>query len=163
MKDLFTEQLRDRFDAARQQNEFLPKLLSRISDDGLRKLIDVAILNNRDQLEELPNIFDAMERSPEGETCEGTKALIHEAMEIISRSIDEEIIDVAIAVAVQHIVHHDISGFRTCRTYAHELGMQHIAKTLDKMHGDCVEVDDALNKIVMESIGERAVHPITDY
>lgn len=163
LKDLFTEQLRDRYDAAKQQNEFLPKLLKRITDHELKNIISTVVLNNREHMHELPEIFDAIERNAEGETCEGTKALIHEAMEVISRSVDEEIIDVGIAVAVQHIKHHDISGYRTCRTYALELGMPNIAETLDKMHGDAQYCDEALNKILIESLGEKALHPITEY
>ncbi|MCZ4408330.1 DUF892 family protein [Cryomorphaceae bacterium 1068] len=163
LRDLFTEQLRDRFDAAKQQDQFLPKLINRITDHELKNIISTIVLNNREHLKELPEIFDAIERSAEGETCEGTQALIHEAMEVISRSVDEEIIDVGIAVAVQHIKHHDISGYRTCRTYALELGMPHIAETLDQMHGDAQGSDEALNKILIESLGEKAVHPITEY
>jgi ferritin-like metal-binding protein YciE len=162
LKDLFTEQLRDRFDAAKQQDEFLPKLLNRITDQELKNIISTVVVNNREHLEELPRIFDAIERTADGETCEGTKALIHEAMEVISRSVDEEIIDVGIAVAVQHIKHHDISGYRTCRIYAQELGMPTIAETLDKMHGDAQACDDALIKVLIESLGEKAVHPITE-
>lgn len=162
LKDLFTEQLRDRLDAARQQDEFLPKLLNRVTDEDLKGSISNLIVSNREHLEELPIIFDALERTPDGETCEGTKALIHEAMEVISRSVDEEILDVAIAVAVQHINHHDIAGYRTCCTYAQELGMPNIAQALDQMHADAVESDEALNKILIESIGEKAVHPITE-
>jgi len=162
LKDLFTEQLRDRYDSAKQQDVFLPKLLNRITDYELKNIVSTVILNNRDHLRELPEIFDAIERSSDGETCEGTAALIHEAMEVISRSVDEEIIDVGIAVAVQHIKHHDISGYRTCRTYAQELGMPNIAETLDKMHSDAQGGDDALNKILIESLGEKAVHPITE-
>lgn len=163
LKDLFTEQLRDRYDAAKQQDVFLPKLLNRITDQGLKKIISSVVLNNREHMQELPEIFDAIERTADGETCEGTQALIHEAMEVISRSVDEEIIDVGIAVAVQHIKHHDISGYRTCRTYALELGMPHIAETLDKMHGDAQSCDEALNKILIETLGEKALHPITEY
>jgi ferritin-like metal-binding protein YciE len=163
LRDLFTEQLRDRFDAAKQQDQFLPKLMNRITDHELKNIISTIVLNNREHLQEIPEIFEAIERSAEGETCEGTEALIHEAMEVISRSVDEEIIDVGIAVAVQHIKHHDISGYRTCRTYALELGMPHIAETLDQMHGDVQGSDEALNKILIESLGEKAVHPITDY
>jgi ferritin-like metal-binding protein YciE len=163
LQDLFTEQLRDRYDAAKQQDEFLPKLLNRITDHGLKEIISNIILNNREHLHELPEIFDAMERSKDGEFCEGTAALIHEAMEVISRSVDEEIMDVGIAVAVQHIKHHDISGYRTCTTYAQELGMPNIAKALDRMHGDAQNADEALNKILIESLGEKAVHPITEF
>lgn len=162
LRDLFIEQLRDRFDAAKQQDVFLPKLLNRITDHELKNIISNIVLNNREHLKEIPEIFEAMEQHVEGESCEGTKALIHEAMEVISRSVDEEIIDVGIAVAVQHIKHHDISGYRTCRTYALELGMQHIAQTLDTMHGDAQASDEALNKILIESLGEKAVHPITE-
>jgi ferritin-like metal-binding protein YciE len=163
LQDLFTEQLRDRYDAAKQQHEFLPKLLKRITDGELREIVSNVILNNKEHLSEIPEIFEALERSPEGETCEGTSALIHEAMEVVSRSVDEEILDVGIAVAVQHIKHHDISGYRTCRTYAQELGMPNIAETLDRMHGEAQNSDDALNKILVESLGEKAVNPITEF
>lgn len=163
LQDLFTEQLRDRYDSAKQQEEFLPKLLNRVTDHGLKELVSTVILNNREHLNELPEIFDALERSKEGEVCEGTAALIHEAMEVISRSMDEEIMDVGIAVAVQHIKHHDISGYRTCRTYAQELGMPHIAEALDRMHSDARNSDEALSKILIDTLGEKAMHPITNF
>jgi len=162
LKDLLTEQLRDRFDAAKQQDVFLPKLLNRVTDEGLRNAIANLILTNKEHLKEIPEIFDALERSADGETCEGTRALIHEAMEVISRSVDEEILDVAIAVAVQHINHHDIAGYRTCKTYARELGMPHIAEALDRMHRDAEESDESMNNLLIDALGERAVHPITD-
>ncbi|MEM8895262.1 MAG: DUF892 family protein [Bacteroidota bacterium] len=162
LEDLFTEQLRDRFDAAKQQDNFLPKLLNRITDEGLKQIISNVVMTNREHLNELPEIFEAIQRSADGETCEGTKALIHEAMEVISRSVDEEIIDVGIAVAVQHIKHHDIAGYRTCRVYAQELGMQNIALALDQMYRDAKNCDEALSTILIDSLGEKAVHPITE-
>ena len=63
---------------------------------------------------------------------------------------------------MQHIKQHDFSGFRTCKTYAQELGMQNIAQALDKMHRDATNCDEALSNILIEWLGEKAVHPFTD-
>jgi hypothetical protein len=41
--------------------------------------------------------------------------------------------------------------------------MPHIAETLDKMHGDAQSCDEALNKILIETLGEKALNPITEY
>jgi len=160
LKDLFIEQLRDRYDSANRQLGFFPTLLKEAKTPELRKVIEELQKKTRYHLETLENIFLELDADIGGEGCEATRGLIHEATEIISRSTDLQVREAGIAVSIQHLNHHDISGFGTCQAYAKTLGYKKIMETVGHMLNDEKNIDRELTNISTHSLNEEAMNPI---
>lgn len=152
LKGLFVEQLRDRYDAARQQADMYPKLLEASTHPGLQKIITEDIDANKDHLEKLDAVFAKLGENPGGEECEGTKGLIYEANELLEYAGTDVVLNAGIAVSVQHINHHDIAGYSSCILYANATGEKEMAETLNAMLDDEKTTHEALNTLALELI-----------
>lgn len=160
LNDLFVEQLRDRYDSANRQLAFFPTLLKEAKNPELRQIIEWLQKKTRSHLEMLDNIFLELDTDIGGEGCEATRGLIHEATEIISRSTDLQVREAGIAVSIQHLNHHDISGFGTCQAYAKTLGYKKITDTIHEMLTDEKQIDQRLSQISTTVLNEQAMNPI---
>ncbi|MEM6842278.1 MAG: DUF892 family protein [Bacteroidota bacterium] len=154
-KDLFLEQLRDRYDAAKQQAEMYPKLQQATTSPTLRRIIQEDIASNQSHLEKLAELFTTMGEQPDGEQCEGTQGLIHEAHELLDYTKSGSIRDVGIAMSVQHINHHDIAGYSGCIVYAEAHGDSEIAQILQQMLDEEVTTDELLKDIITQIVQEH--------
>lgn len=144
LRGLFLEQLRDRFDAAKQQAKAYPQLHEAVSDSTLAKLIAEDIEANSAHIDKLNKIFIQLGESPEGERCEGTQGLVHEASELLTYVESSEVLNLAIAVSIQHVNHHDIAGYRSCQIFASAIGESQISQALGDMLADEQSTDKAL-------------------
>ncbi len=151
-EDLFLEQLRDRYDAAKQQAEMYPKLQQATTSSTLQRIIQEDIASNQSHLEKLAELFTTMGEQPDGEQCEGTQGLIHEAHELLDYTQSGNIRDVGIAMSVQHINHHDIAGYSGCLVYAKANKNQKMVQVLQQMLDEEKATDEALKKIVAQII-----------
>jgi len=146
--DLFVDQLRDRYDAAKQQAAMYPKLADAASHSDLKAIINQDTEANNSHQQKLEEIFAKLSEKPEGERCEGTQGLIQEATDLLDDTNSGKVLDVGIAVSVQHINHHDIAGYNSCILYAKAHGMEGIVGTLNEMLEDEKSTDEALNKLI---------------
>ncbi|MEM9673180.1 MAG: ferritin-like domain-containing protein [Cyclobacteriaceae bacterium] len=155
-QDLYLEQLRDRYDAAKQQAETYPKLEQAASDPTLKSIIQDDIASNQSHLDKLAQLFDKMGEQPEGEQCEGTQGLIHEADELLSYTSSGNVQDAGIAMSIQHINHHDIAGYNSCVMYANANHDTETAAVLQQMLDEEMATDESLKKLIAQIIPEPA-------
>lgn len=154
LKELFLEQLRDRYDAAKQQAVAYPQLHQAVTNAQLADLIAADIEANTDHVKNLEKVFAQLNASPEGEKCEGTQGLVHEANELLTYVTPEGVLDLAIAVSIQHVNHHDIAGYRSCQIFAQTLGETEVADKLAKMLEDERATDTKLNDMVKNLLAQ---------
>lgn len=150
LKTLLIEQLRDRYDAAKQQQVAYPEMVVAATNSKLAELIQEDIDANQNHVLNLEKIFADLGESAQGEQCEGTQGLIHEANELLSYVNDPTILDIAIATSIQHINHHDIAGYRSCQIFAEKLNQPTIAQQLAVMLADERSTDKKLEVVMQE-------------
>lgn len=148
LKTLLIEQLRDRYDAAKQQQVAYPEMVVAATNSQLAELIQEDIDANKNHVINLEKIFVELGESEQGEQCEGTQGLIHEANELLSYVEDTVILDIAIATSIQHINHHDIAGYRSCQIFAEKLNLPKIAEKLAVMLADERATDQKLEALM---------------
>lgn len=133
LNDLFVEQLRDRYDAAIQQETFYRLAIEKVHDHEMRQAIRNQQETSQDSKRLLENIFTILNEYPTGEKCEGTGGLIHEAWELNDRATNSDVRDCGLIVSMQHIKHHDIAGYGSCLAFARNLALDEVCDVLEKI------------------------------
>ncbi len=148
LEELFIDQLQDRYSAAQQQEEAFEKLYAACTHSGLRQILKDDIKANKGHLENLKRLLEQVGANPEGEYCEGTAGLVKEAIDTLDLFEKNEILDVAIAISVQHINHHDIAGYNGCALLAKKIGKPDLEPALKQMLEDEKKTDSVLNEFM---------------
>ncbi|MEM1319259.1 MAG: DUF892 family protein [Bacteroidota bacterium] len=152
LNDLFIEQLQDRYDAATQQALAFKQLAEACTAEELKLILQKDIEANQRHQQKLANIFSTLGEDPNGEQCEGTAGLIHEAHELVGYTENSEIVNQGIAISIQHINHHDIAGYNSCMLFAQALGKSQIQAELSQMLEDEKRTDVSLNEFIARSL-----------
>lgn len=128
--DLLLEQLRDLYDGEQQQLDVLPELDELADSFELEEIIEYHRKETLRQLERLEEIFRKLKEKPAGESCDGIKGLVMEALKLAKRCKNPEVCDAAIITSLQHINHYEIAGYGTAIAYAKQLGRHDIGELL---------------------------------
>lgn len=155
IRQLFLEQLRDRYDSETQQVEALPRMLQKATSVQLKHVIHMSMEHSQKHLKRLEHIFKGMGENPVGELCEGTIGLLHEAWELMKRAASPDIMDAAIITSIQHIHNNDIAGYQTLLMYARYMDDYELTKLLRSMLDDELKTDDFLTEMVEEIIAKH--------
>lgn len=157
LKGLFIEQLKEQYDGERQQLEAFPKLRERTSNKALQQSIDHHIGKTKKQMQQLEHVFSLLSRNLHGEENKGVKGLIEEAIELVTRCVNEEVRDAGIITSIQHLNHHNIASYGTLCIYAKELGMDEIKQLLGKSLTEEKLTDQGLSNLAEISINLKAI------
>ena len=88
--------------------------------------LTLAFENHLDQtkvhVERLEEIFEGLDETPKGKTCQAMKGLVEEGSEILGEDGEESVLDAGIIAAAQKVEHYDIASYGTFRTFAQLLG-----------------------------------------
>ncbi len=161
LRDLFVEQLRDRYDAETQKSEAFLKLHAKAQSTALKQAVSMCVSHAKDHAKKVERLLNTLHEDPVGEICEGTVGLINEAWELLARCIDREISDAAIITSIQHIHHHGIAGYGTLCAFANAMRMEEAARVLHDILDDEKGLDRLLSELAADSINNRAVHPMS--
>jgi ferritin-like metal-binding protein YciE len=156
LRDLYVEQLKDLYSAEKQLVDALPKIADAASAPELKNAFREHLSQTRQHVERLEKIFQSLNESPKGETCEGMKGLIKEGEEMIKMKGQPEVIDAGLIAAAQRVEHYEIAGYGTVRTYAELLGEQEAVRLLERTLQEEEETDEKLTEIAESRINEEA-------
>ena len=154
IRELFIDQLQDRYSAALQQAEAFEKLHAACTHSDLREVLKNDIDANKDHLQHLKTILEEFNANPEGEYCEGTAGLVKEAIDTLDIFEKGDVLDIAIAISVQHINHHDIAGYNGCKILARYLRLTEVHKTVVEMLNDEEKTDALLSGFIDRVVSE---------
>lgn len=152
LQELFIDQLQDRYSAAQQQKKAFEKLLNATKNQKLQQILKDDIIANKSHLNTLKNILKDLNANPEGEYCEGTAGLVKEAIDTLHLFEANEVLDVAIAISIQHINHHDIAGYNSCTVLAKQMNDKSLTTTLQNMLEDEKKTDRTLTSFMEEVV-----------
>ena len=130
LQDLYTEQLRDLYNAENQLVKALPKMAKASSNEELAQGFLDHLEETKGHVERLEKIFKAMGEKPTGKTCAAMKGLIEEGKETMEEDAEPEVMDAGLIAAAQRVEHYEIAAYGTVRTFAQLLGDDEAAKLL---------------------------------
>lgn len=154
--DLFTHQLQDLYDAEIQLTEALPKMADAARSSDLRNAFNTHLMETREHVKRLEQVFQAVNKSPERQTCPAMKGLVKEGSETINASGDDRVRDAALIASAQRVEHYEIAAYGTLRTLARQIGLNDVATLLQKTLDEEGNADKKLTRLAEMRINEQA-------
>jgi len=157
LKDLYLEQLRDLHSAETQLVDALPKMAEGASSADLRKAFNDHLRQTTEHVRRLERIFQDLQESPKGNTCEGMKGLIKEGDQMLHMRGDASVLDAGLIAAAQRVEHYEIAGYGTVRTYAELLGRSEHVSLLEHTLREEEETDERLTELAESHVNQEAL------
>jgi ferritin-like metal-binding protein YciE len=157
LQKLYTDELRDLYNAENQLMKALPKMAKAASSEDLKDAFEKHLEQTKGHLERLEQVFEELGEKPKGKTCRAMKGLIEEGSEILKEDGEDSVIDAGIIVAAQKVEHYEIAGYGSARTFAHLLGQNKAAELLQTTLDEETETNQLLNRLAETIINPEAV------
>ena len=127
------------------------------SAPDLRKAFNDHLRQTSEHVSRLERIFQNLNESPKGHTCEGMKGLIKEGEEMIKMKGEPSVLDAGLIAAAQRVEHYEIAGYGTVRTYAELLGKDEHVALLERTLQEEEETDERLTELAESHVNEEAL------
>jgi ferritin-like metal-binding protein YciE len=157
LQKLYTDELRDLYNAEGQLLKALPKMAKAASSEELKDAFEKHLEQTKSHVERLEQVFEELDEKPKGKTCRAMKGLVEEGSEILQQDGDESVLDAGIIVAAQKVEHYEIAGYGSVRTFAHLLGQNKAAELLQTTLDEESETNELLNRLAESIINPEAV------
>ena len=154
--ELLTEQLQDLLSAEGQLVKAIPKMLDAANAPGLQLCFEDHLEETREQVERLKQALESLGSQAKAKPCKGMAGLLEEGEEVIAEGEDKEpeAADLALIAAAQKIEHYEISGYKTARTLAGQIGAQDVAFLLSISLGEEETAESLLTQIARELMSQ---------
>lgn len=146
LRELLVDELRDLYSAETQLTKALPKVAKHATDTKLKEAIQHHLKETENHVKRLEQIFQRLDESPKGKTCQGMKGLVEEADERMSDGGDAETLDAGIIADAQRVEHYEISAYGSARTFANLLREPEIVRLLEETLKEEKAADAKLNQ-----------------
>ena len=157
LQQLYTDELRDLYNAENQLLKALPKMAKAASSEELKEAFEKHLEQTKGHVERLEQVFEELGEKPKGKTCRAMKGLIEEGSEILEEDGEESVLDAGIIVAAQKVEHYEIAGYGSVRTFAHLLGKDKSADLLQTTLDEESETNEILNKLAESVVNPEAL------
>jgi ferritin-like metal-binding protein YciE len=157
LQQLYTDELRDLYNAENQLLKALPKMAKAASSEELKDAFEKHLEQTKGHVERLEQVFEGLDEKPKGKTCRAMKGLIEEGSEILKQEVDGSVIDAGIIVAAQKVEHYEIAGYGSVRTFAHLLGQNKAAELLQATLDEESETNELLNRLAESVVNHEAL------
>ena len=157
LEKLFIHELKDLYSAEKQILNHVDKVIDKTTNSDLRKALSDHRDLTRTHVERLESIFSGLDYEPTGHKCKGMEGLLKEAEDILEDAEDGATRDAGIIAAAQRVEHYEMAGYGTARTYAHMMGKDDIAQTLQKTLDEEADADEKLTRLAEYVINPEAL------
>jgi ferritin-like metal-binding protein YciE len=157
LKELYTNELRDLYNAEGQLVKALPKMAKAASSDELKEAFEKHLEQTKAHIERLEEVFEELGEKAKGKTCQAMKGLIEEGSEVLKADGEDSVLDAAIIVAAQKVEHYEIAGYGSVRTFAQLLGQDQSAELLQQTLDEESETNELLNKLAEDIVNPEAL------
>jgi ferritin-like metal-binding protein YciE len=157
LQKLYTDELRDLYNAENQLLKALPKMAKAASSQELKDAFEKHLEQTKTHVERLEQVFEELDEKPKGKTCRAMKGLIEEGSEILKEDGEESVLDAGIIVAAQKVEHYEIAGYGSVRTFAHLLGKDKSAQLLQATLDEESETNELLNRLAESVVNPEAL------
>ena len=157
LQELFLSTLQDIYHGEKQILKALPKMAKNATTPELKEAFQHHHEQTEGQVERLQRVFELMNKSARGRTCEAIEGLVEEGKEVMDEAETGEVMDAGLIAAAQAVEHYEIARYGTLRAWAQQLGMQEAAQLLGQTLEEEKQTDELLNRIAMAGTNRAAV------
>ena len=156
LDELFHDTLKDIYFAEKKILATLPKMEKAAQAPELKRAFAKHKTETEGHVARLEKVFAAIDKKPQGKTCNAINGIIDEGKEIISEYKGSPALDAGLLAAAQAVEHYEISRYGTLKAWAEELGLSGAVKLLDVTLNEEKKTDAALSKIAETAINQQA-------
>ena len=157
LQTLYTNELRDLYNAENQLLKALPKMAKAASSEELKDAFETHLEQTKGHVKRLEQIFEGLGAKPKGKTCKAMKGLIEEGSEILEEDGNDSVLDAGIITAAQKVEHYEIASYGSVRTFANLLGQNDAAELLQSTLDEESEANELLNKLAQTTVNPEAL------
>jgi ferritin-like metal-binding protein YciE len=150
LRQLYTDELRDLYNAETQLTKALPKMAKASSNAELRQAFEEHLRQTSEHVSRLEQIFDMLEEKATGKKCLGMEGLVKEGAETMQEDYEDAVKDAAIIGAAQRVEHYEIAAYGTVRDMAELLGEDEHVSLLQETLEEEKETDQKLTQLSEE-------------
>ncbi len=156
LQDLFLTTLQDIYHGEKQILKALPKMAKNATSKELKQAFEHHAKQTEEHVERLQRVFELMDKSARGKTCEAIEGLVEEGKEVMNEAQPGDVMDAGLIAAAQAVEHYEIARYGTLRSWAEQLGMNEASQLLEQTLQEEKETDQLLNKIAKRSVNRKA-------
>src|SRR6266516_612660 len=157
LQKLYTNELRDLYNAEHQLLKALPKMAKAASSEDLKDAFEKHLEQTKSHVERLEQVFEELNEKPKGKTCRAMKGLVEEGSEILQQDGEESVLDAGIIVSAQKVEHYEIAGYGSVRNFAHLLAKNKAAELLQTTLDEEAETNQVLNRLAESIVNPEAL------
>ncbi len=156
LKDLFVDTLRDIYFAEKKILAALPKMAKATNSPKLKAAFEKHEAETDGQVDRLEKVFEILDETPRGKTCEAILGILDEGKEVMSEYKGMPALDAGLLAAAQAVEHYEMSRYGTLKTWANELGMKDVVQLLDATLKEEKATDAALSTLAESEVNQHA-------
>jgi len=156
LDDLFHDTLKDIYYAEKKILATLPKMAKAAQSEELRAAFEKHETETEEQIGRLEQVFAAIDKKPQGKTCDAIVGITEEGAEIMKGYKGSPALDAGLLAAAQAVEHYEISRYGTLIAWAKELGLEDAMSLLEETLEEEKATDEALTEIAKSAINQQA-------
>ncbi|MBV9969405.1 MAG: ferritin-like domain-containing protein [Xanthobacteraceae bacterium] len=156
LRELFHETLKDIYFAEKKILSALPKMAKAAQSKDLKAAFEKHEAETEEQVSRLERVFEEIDASPRGKTCDAIMGIIEEGQEVMKEFKGAPALDAGLLAATQAVEHYEIARYGTLKTWATELGLKESVKLLDATLREEKMTDDNLTKLAQAQVNQHA-------
>jgi ferritin-like metal-binding protein YciE len=156
LDDLFHDTLKDIYYAEKKILATLPKMAKAAQSEELRAAFEKHKAETEQQIGRLEQVFEAIDKKPQGKTCDAIVGITEEGAEIMKEYKGSPALDAGLLAAAQAVEHYEISRYGTLIAWAEEFGLEDVVSLLEKTLEEEKATDEALTEIAKSAINQQA-------
>ena len=156
LDDLFHDTLKDIYYAEKKILATLPKMAKATQSEQLRAAFERHEAETEEQIGRLEQVFAAIDKKPQGKTCDAIVGITEEGAEILKEYKGSPALDAGLLAAAQAVEHYEISRYDTLIAWAEELGLEDAVSLLEETLEEEKATDEALTEIAKSAINQQA-------
>jgi ferritin-like metal-binding protein YciE len=156
LEDLFHDTLKDIYFAEKKITTALPKMAKAAQNEDLAAAFEAHLEETKGQIERLEQVFEIIDKKPQGKNCPAIVGLSEEAQEIAKEFKGTPALDAGLLGAAQAVEHYEISRYGTLRAWAEELGLDDAVELLQATLDEEKATDEKLTELAEAVINQEA-------
>jgi ferritin-like metal-binding protein YciE len=156
LDELFHDTLKDIYFAEKKILTVLPKMEKAAHRSELKRAFAKHKTETQGQVSRLEKVFAAIDKKPQGKTCEAIVGITDEGAEIMKEYKGSPALDAGLLAAAQAVEHYEISRYGTLKTWAQELGLSDAARLLEQTLEEEKKTDVLLTEIAETAVNQEA-------
>jgi ferritin-like metal-binding protein YciE len=156
LRELYTEELKDLYDAEKQIVKALPKMIKVTSTPGLREAFEEHLQQTKGHVQRLEQIFESLGKPAKAKKCDGLRGILEEGEKIISEGEESPVLDAGLIAGAQRVEHYEMAAYGSLRTWARQLGDDRAVQLLEETLNEEKEADKKLTEIAESGVNAEA-------